>query len=49
MGKESLIDENTSIALEKVTQKSHELIQSIDKSIFYYLQSLTLINSIILK
>jgi MscS family membrane protein len=34
-----LIDTNTSLALEKVTQKSNELIQSMDRSIFYYLQS----------
>ena len=39
MPTKSVIDHNASLAIEKVTQKSNELIQSMDKSIFYYIQS----------
>jgi MscS family membrane protein len=34
-----IVEQNASLALEKVTQKSSELFQSMDRNIFYYIQS----------
>jgi MscS family membrane protein len=39
MPHKTVIDHNASLALEKVTQKSNEIVQLIDQNIFYYIQS----------
>ena len=39
MPNHTTIDQNASLALEKVTQKSNEIVQQIDRNIFYYIQS----------